>query len=49
MNGVFSAFGTWLLALLPAMLAVYAGCVLFVLLCTDDVTAHALMTWLIGH
>jgi hypothetical protein len=32
MNGVFSAFGTWLLALLPAMLAVYAGCVLFVLL-----------------
>ena len=32
MNGVFSAFGTWLLALLPAMLAVYAGCVLFVLI-----------------
>ena len=32
MNGVFSAFGSWLLALLPAMLAVYAGCVLFVLL-----------------
>ena len=32
MNGVFFAFGTWLLALLPAMLAVYAGCVLFVLL-----------------
>ena len=32
MNSVFSAFGAWFLSLLPAMLAVYAGCVLFVLI-----------------
>ncbi|MBO4677636.1 MAG: hypothetical protein J5633_08830 [Oscillospiraceae bacterium] len=31
MSGAMAAFGTRFLALLPALLAVYAGCVLFVL------------------
>ena len=32
MNGMLAAGGAWLLSLLPALLAVFAGCVLFVLL-----------------
>lgn len=32
MSGILAGFGDWFLALLPAMLAVFAGCVLFILL-----------------